>query len=416
MDKQIKNTAKIKRRIIWSSAGVLITALIVYQLAFADHSSKLNVDRDKCTISPVLNDEFQDYMSANGIVEPIRTIFLDPNEGGRIDEVLIEEGNMVQEGDVILKLSNANLRLQIAQTEAQFAEQENRLRDTRIMMEQQKLQIRREMLELANMLRQTKRNFDRNNVFYSQELVSEEDYLLAKEAYELALKRYETTLERATNDSLFRVNQIEKMQRTLDRVEGNLAIVNEKIASLNLRAPVTGLLATLEADVGQVIQRGQRIGQVHDLSSYLVTAMIDEHFLDRIRKELSANFDRNNKTYFLEIEKVYPQVRSGQFKIDLIFTDSLPGNIRTGQQYRMKIELGTPKVSLMLPWGGWYASTGGQWVYVLEEDETYAYLRRITTGRKNPRYYEIIEGLEEGEKVITSGYDNFNENDKLIFR
>lgn len=415
MDKQIKNTAKIRRTIIWSSTGVIIVALVIYQLAFADHSSKFNVDRDKLTISVVVEDEFQDYMSSQGYVEPIETVFLDPDDGGRIDRILIEEGNMIEEGDIILELSNANLRLQVAQAQAQFAEQENRLRDTKLMMVQQKLEVDRQILNYSNLLHQSDRNYRRNKIFYDKEMVSEEEFLVAKESYELALKNYEITLERAKGDSISREGQVKKMERTLKNIEGNLEIVKDKIAGLKVKAPISGLLATLNAEVGQVVGRGTQLGQVHDLSAYQIRALIDEHFLDRIRKGLNANFERNNFTFQLVIKKVYPEVRNGQFRIDLDFRDSIPSNIRTGQQYRMKIELGQPKTSLLLPQGGFYASTGGQWVYVLSEDETYAYKRDISTGRKNPRYFEIIEGLKPGEKVITSSYDNFGDNDKLIF-
>jgi len=415
MDRQIKNTAKTRRTIIWSSAGLIIIALIVYQLAFADHSSKFNVDIDKITLFEVVESEFQDYMSARGIVEPIETVFLDPDDGGRIDRILIEEGNMVEKGDIILELSNANLLLEVARAQAQFAEQENRLRDTKLMMEQQKLEVDRLILITNNELNQSERNFERQKIFYSQELVSEEEYLVAKESYDLALKTYEITMERARGDSISREGQVEKMQQTLNNIEGNLEIVMDKIAGLKVKAPISGLLATLNAEVGQVVGRGNQLGQVHDLSSYQITTLIDEHFLDRIRKGLYSSFERNNIKYNLVIKKVYPEVRSGQFRIDLDFRDSVPANIRTGMQYQMKVELGQPKISILLPQGGFYASTGGQWVYVLSEDETYAYKRDISTGRKNPKYYEILEGLVVGEKVITSSYDNFGDNDKLIF-
>ena len=351
MDKQIKNTAKVRRRIIWISASTLITALIVYQLAFADHSSKLNIDIEKHTVNEVITGEFQDYITQTARVEPIKTVFIDPDEGGRVDEILIEEGNMVKEGDIIIRLSNANLRLQVAQAQAQFAEQENRLRDTEIMMEQQKIQIKREVTTTTNALNQTKRNYDRNKVFYNKKLISEEDFLISKEAYELSLTTYNIVLERKEQDSLFRGNQITKMQTALDRIEGNLEIVNDKIKSLNVKAPVDGLLSALNAEIGQQIMRGNRIGQVHVLDNYKMTALIDEHFIDRIAVNLNASFDRNNNNYKLYIKKVYPQVNAGQFKIDLVFNDTIPPNIRTGAQERLKIELGEPGIGNITTYG-----------------------------------------------------------------
>ncbi|MFC2118109.1 efflux RND transporter periplasmic adaptor subunit [Bacteroidota bacterium] len=417
MDKQIKNTAKIKRRIIWISAGTLITALIVYQLAFADHSSKLNIDIEKHTVAEVIFDEFQDFMTQTGRVEPIKTVLIDAEEGGRVDEILIEEGNMVSKGDVILRLSNADLLLRVAQAQSSFAEQGNRLRDTKIMMEQQKLTLKTQIMSVQKQLNTNQRNYKRSKVFYDQKLISEEEYLVAKEEYNLSLNTYNTILERQKQDSLFRENQVATMQSALDRIENNLEIVTDKIASLNVKAPVDGLLATLNAEIGQqIVGRGTSIGQVHVLTNYKMSALIDEHFIDRIREGLNASYDRNDKDYHLIIDKVYPEVRGGQFQIDLIFTDTIPPNIRTGQQERLKIELGDPSMATLLPMGAFFTSTGGQWVYVVSEDGTYAYRRDITVGRKNPRYYEITAGLDPGEKVITSGYNNFNENDKLIFK
>lgn len=416
MDRIIENKSKKRKKILWISGGILVTLLVVYQLVWADHSSKLNVDRDKITISEVVEEDFLDYMTATGTVEPIATIYLDAIEGGRVEQILIEEGSMVKAGDVILRLSNPDLNLRILTNQASLAEQENRLRDTKIMMEQQRIELRRQIIQLEFDQSRLKREFSRNQTFYEKGLISEEEYLLSNENFKLSEQTLQLFKERASQDSIFRATQVKNLEEALDRMHDNLALVKEKLESLNVKAPVDGQLGTLDAEIGQTIVNGFRLGQINVLDDYKVMAPLDEHWIDRIRVGLDGTLERNNQSFNLRITKVYPEVRNGRFEVDMEFKDEKPDNIRTGQTYRIKVELGVPEKAIQILKGGFYSTTGGQWIYVVDPSGEFATKRTITTGKMNPRYYEIIEGLQAGEKVIISNYDTFGDNDKLILK
>ncbi|MCD6346202.1 MAG: HlyD family efflux transporter periplasmic adaptor subunit, partial [Bacteroidales bacterium] len=299
MDRIIKNKNKQRRRIVLIAGATIVVAIVIYQLFWADHSTKLNVDRDKITISTVVEKNFLDYMTATGEVEPISTIFLDAIEGGRIEKILIEEGSMLKKGDVILQLSNPDLNLRILTSQANLAEQENRLRDTKLMMEQQRIDLRRQIIQLQFDNIRLKREFDRNKVFISKGLISKEEHLLSKENYELSEQTLVLFNERAKQDSIFRATQVDNLENALNRMHDNLSLVKEKLESLNIKAPVSGQLGSLNAKIGQTISNGYRIGQINVLDDYKVMAPIDEHWIDRIKKGLKGTLDRNNQTFDL---------------------------------------------------------------------------------------------------------------------
>jgi HlyD family secretion protein len=416
MDRVIENKAKKRRKYYWIGGSTIVVALLVWQIFFADHSSKLNVDAERVTIVEVVEQEFLDYMNANGAVEPISTIYLDAVEGGRIEEILIEEGNMVKDGDVILVLSNPDLNLRILTNQANLAEQENRLRDTKIMMEQQRIELRRQIIQLEYDLIRLDRDYKNNSGLFKKGLIAEQEYLLSKENFELSNKTITLFKERSSQDSVFRATQVVNLENALDRMRENLELVKEKLESLKLRAPVNGQLGALNADIGQNVAMGFRLGQINVLDDYKVAAQVDQHWIDRIKKNLAATIDRNNKQFNLKITKVYPEVRNGQFQVDLVFTSEKPENIRAGQTYRISIELGQPQIKIQIPQGGFFSTTGGQWIYVVDPSGQFAEKRSIRTGKENPRYYEILEGLEAGEKVINSSYSTFGNNDKLILK
>ncbi len=416
MDRAIENKAKKRRKYYWIGGSVLILGLLIWQIFFADHSSKLNVDADRLTIVEVVEQEFLDYMNANGTVEPITTIYLDAVEGGRIEEILIEEGNMVKEGDVILVLSNPDLNLRILTNQASLAEQENRLRDTKLLMEQQRIELRRQIIQIEYDLIRLNRDYKNNSGLFEKGLIAEQEFLLSKENYELANQTITLFKEKSSQDSVFRETQVKNLEDALDRMRENLYLVKEKLESLKIKAPVTGQLGALNAEIGQTVALGFRLGQINVLDDYKIAALVDQHWIDRIRKELAGTLDRNNQVFKLVITKVYPEVRNGQFQVDLVFIGEKPENIRAGQTYRINIELGQPETKIQVPKGGFFSTTGGQWIYVVDPSGQFAEKRSIRTGRENPRYYEILEGLESGEKVINSSYSTFGDNDKLILK
>lgn len=416
MDKAIIDKRWIKPKHWKIIIPVVLVLSMILLIAFRDKASVLRVDREKLSIEETFYGPFQDYISVMGEVEPISMVYMDAIEGGMVEDILIEEGTMVHRGDIILRLSNNNLNLSILDSEAQLAEKSNFLRDTRINMEQQKLNTQRELLQLDYDLIQKKRKLDQNSVLYADELISKEDYMRAKEDYDLAVKLKSLTMERYRQDSIFRSNQIEKITLNLESMQRNLDLIYQRQENLNVKAPVDGQLGLLDAMLGQSINHGQRIGQINVLTSYRIKANIDQHYIDRVKQGLTASFERQNDTFHLKLVKIYPEVREEQFQTDLLFTGPLPQNIRAGQTYHLSLQLGETQEFVQISRGGFFQSTGGQWVYVLSPDQTMAYRKNIRLGRQNPRYYEVMEGLEPGEKVIISGYEMFGENDKLVFK
>lgn len=416
MDRPIEKKKGLQLKHIGYLGLALALVSLIYMAFFADRTSTYKVEKDKLIIESVTEDQFNDYITVPGTVEPISTIFLDAQEGGRVEEKLIEEGSMVKKGDIILRLSNPDLHLNILDSEAQLAEKENFLRNTQIAMEQDRLQIKRELLNLKYDIERKERNYQQNVILMKDNLISREDFIRSKEDVDMSRQSKELFIERQKQDSVFRSVQVDNMVNNLANMRKNLNLVRERVENLNVRATVDGQLGLLVPEIGQSITRGANMGQINVLTSYKVTAQIDEHYIDRVRTSLTAKLDRQSHLYDLTVRRVYPEVRNGTFKIDMIFRDSMPDNIRTGQTYYISLQLGQPKVSVLVPIGGFFQETGGQWIFVLDPTESFAFKRNISIGRKNPKYYEVLEGLQPGEKVIVSGYETFGKNEKLILK
>lgn len=394
--------------------GAVVVAFVLY-LAFRDDSKTMRVDKELITISSVRNDQFNDYIRVSGQVHPMTTIQLSPTEGGNVEQILIEEGSMVRKGETILILSNDNLDLQILNAEAELAEKENILRNTLISMEQQKLSVRNDELTLDLEVRRCKRDYEQKSALYADRLISREEYLKAEEDYDLAQKRFELVKNRAIQDSLYRSVEVVQMQESLDNMRLNMQMIRGRKANLNIKAPIDGELGLLDVVLGQSISAGTKIGQINSVGDYKVEAQIDEHYIDRVIAGLNADFERQGENYSVVIRKVYPEVRDGKFQADFKFDEQQPDNIRTGQTYYLNLQLGQSEQSIIVPRGSFYQKTGGKWIYVLNEDGSKAVKREIKIGRQNPQYYEVLEGLKAGEKVITSSYDNYGDCDVLVF-
>jgi HlyD family secretion protein len=416
MDKPIaKKTGIQKKHFGYLGIGIAMIVLI-YMAFFADRTSTYKVEKDKLIIETVIEDQFNDYITVPGTVEPITIILLDAQEGGRVEEKLIEEGAMVKKGDIILRLSNPDLHLNILDSEAQLAEKENFLRNTQVTMEQERLSIKRELVSLKYDIERRVRNYNQNEILMKDNLISREEFIRSKEDLDMARQSRDLFIERYRQDSIFRSVQVSTITSNLENMRKNLQLVRERAENLNVRAPVDGQLGLLVPEIGQSIQRGANMGQINVLTSYKVTAQIDEHYIDRVKTQLTATLDRQGKEYNLLVKRVYPEVRNGTFEIDMTFRDTMPDNIRTGQTYYISLQLGQPKVSVLVPIGGFFQETGGQWIFVLDPTESFAFKRNISIGRKNPKYYEVLEGLQPGEKVIVSGYETFGKNEKLILK
>ena len=394
--------------------GALLLVFVIYLIARPNNKT-LRVDKDTVTISSAVKGEFNDYIRISGRVQPMTTIQLSPQEGGIVEKILIEEGSPVKAGDAILILNNDNLDLQILNSEAELAEKENILRNTQIQMEQQKLDVRQNVLEYGMQVDRLRRAYEQQKALYEDKLIAKEEYLKAEEDYQLALQKYNLMTERSRQDSLYRGTQIDRMEESLENMQLNMSMIRRRKSNLIVKAPIDGELGLLDVVLGQSIAAGTKIGQINSVGTYKVEAQIDEHYIDRVIAGLEATFERQGETYSTVIRKVYPEVRDGKFKADFKFGGEQPDNIRAGQTYYLNLQLGQPEEAVIIPRGTFYQKSGGKWIYVVNKEGTKAVKREIRIGSQNPQYYEVLEGLEPGERVITSGYDTYGDSDVLVF-
>ena len=401
-----------KRGIPYLAGAVLL--IFVVWLLVRGTSSRLRIDARTISVGEVARGEFNDYIRVTGQVQPITTVQLSPLEAGVVERLVVEEGASVHKGDVLVELSNTSLTLEILNSEAELAEKQNILRNTLISMEQQKLDLRLDKVQLDLDVERKRRTWQQNEELYRNNLIAREDWLQSKEDYELAAKKRELNIERQVQDSLYRTVQIEQMEDNLANMKRNMELIRQRIGNLQVKSPIDGEVGLLDVVLGQSVTSGQKIGQVNDLSDYKVEAQIDESYIDRVRAGLDATFERQDTAFTMRLRKVYPEVRNGQFRADFTFVGAHPRNIRSGQTYYLHLELGQPTDAVIIPRGSFYQSTGGAWIYVLAPEGDRAYKRQIRIGRQNPQYYEVLEGLEPGERVIVSGYENYGDNDVLI--
>ena len=392
-----------------------IMAAFIISLIFRDDASTLRVNGESLSISEVREGEFNDYIRLSGQVQPMTTIQVSPRESGIVEDILIEEGSKVQAGDIIIRLGNDDLDLEILNSEANLAEKENALRNTMIQMEQEKMQLSLNILELKTEVQRKERALKSQKRLFDDGLIGKEEYLRSAEDYILFRKKLEVTIARAEQDSLYRNVQIKQMKESLENMKLNMQRIRMRKKHLEVKAPINGELGLLEVTLGESISSGRKIGQINALDSYKIEALIDEHYIDRVSAGLSATFERQNETFDAVIRKVYPEVRDGKFKADFRFSGEQPHNIRTGQTYYLNLQLAQPEKAILIHRGTFYQKTAGKWIYVVAPEGGKAVKREIRIGRQNPQFYEVLEGLEPGEKVITSGYDNFGDNEVLIF-
>lgn len=416
MDTLIEKKKGLKRKHIpYIIAGLLLT-LAAGWLFFGNQTRRVRVDRSTLNIQPVVKGLFNDYMRVNGQVLPIRTVQLSAMEGGMVAEKIVEEGATVEQGEVIVRLTNPMLNLSILDSEAQLAEKQNFLRNTLLDMEQNGLSLKKDQLQFDIEVGRQKRRFEQYERLYGEKLVSREEYLQAKEEYELILNKRDIVVESRKQDSIYRNVQVRQLEESLDNMQRNLVLVRQRGEDLNVKAPVSGQLGLLDVEIGQSISAGTRIGQINVLSDFKVEASIDEHYIDRVREGLNAIFERQDKNYALRVRKVYPEVRDKQFKTDFVFEGERPDNIRTGQTYYINLQLGQPVDAVLIPRGAFYQSTGGQWIFVITPDGKKAVRRNVQIKRQNPMCYEVISGLEPGEEVVISSYERFADAGELILK
>lgn len=415
MDRQIEKKSFLRRYAWYIAAAAALAALLVW-IVLGTTANTMTVDASDITISDVTRGKFDDYVRLNGQVLPIQVVQISPEEGGIVREKVVEEGTRVRKGDVILRLSNSNLDLQILNAEAELAEKQNLLRNTQVAMQQDRLNNRTEQATLDTDCDRKRRAYEQNARLYKERLISKEVYLQSREDYNLALRKQSLISQRLKQDSLYRHVQMAQMEDNLDNMRKNVLLVRDRKNKLEVRSAIDGELGLLDVELGQNIAAGQNIGQINDLSDFKVQAQIDEHYIDRVRPGLSASFSRDGKTYLLRVRKVYPEVRNGTFRTDFVFVGERPAQMRSGQTFYVELALGKSQQATLIPRGTFFQTTGGNWIFVLDKSGRKAYRRNISIARQNPQYYEVTDGLEPGERVITSGYEAFKDNDVLVIK
>ncbi len=415
MDRQIEKKSFLRRYAWYIAAAAALAALLVW-IVLGTTANTTTVDASDITISDVTRGKFDDYVRLNGQVLPIQVVQISPEEGGIVREKVVEEGTRVRKGDVILRLSNSNLDLQILNAEAELAEKQNLLRNTQVAMQQDRLNNRTEQATLDTDCDRKRRAYEQNARLYKERLISKEVYLQSREDYNLALRKQSLISQRLKQDSLYRHVQMAQMEDNLDNMRKNVLLVRDRKNKLEVRSAIDGELGLLDVELGQNIAAGQNIGQINDLSDFKVQAQIDEHYIDRVRPGLSASFSRDGKTYLLRVRKVYPEVRNGTFRTDFVFVGERPAQMRSGQTFYVELALGKSQQATLIPRGTFFQTTGGNWIFVLDKSGRKAYRRNISIARQNPQYYEVTDGLEPGERVITSGYEAFKDNEVLVIK
>lgn len=413
---------KIKPKKFWTTQRIgiiagstLLVAFLVYQFFFADKRSKLNVEQDKLTVSTVKTGRFDEFIVVTGVVQPLKTIQLDAIVGGYVTEKLIEGGNMVKQGDILLRLENQNLKLSFLQSETEASRLVNDLQITRQNLKIARFNLQKTLSDLDFQLDQAKDAHDRNTKLYKDKVIPEADFLKTKRDYEKLVRQREIEIESQKYQEENARMTITQLEGTLANTQKNVSLWRQTLDNLVVKAPVSGLLSSMNVEVGSNINQGQNIGQIDDLNGFKMRVSVDEHYISRIFAGLQGSMEFNGKDYGLKIIKIYPEVLSGRFEVDMQFDKGAPELIKRGQSAPIRLQLGQPSEATLLPVGGFFSETGGNWVYVVGDDGKRAAKRSITLGRKNPEYFEVLEGLKPGEKVITSSYENFGDNEVLEF-
>jgi HlyD family secretion protein len=416
MDRIIPKKRWTPKRIAWISGATIFVFLLIYGLLTVGGSSNLRIEANKLTISEVELGDFQEFIAVSGTIVPIKTFYLDATQGGTVMQVFLEEGSYLNVGDRILQLDNTDIHLDVMYREAQLFEQMNNLRNTRLLMEQNTLMLRADILEIDRQIREAKRKQQQCVKLKEKGLISQNEFEQAQDEYEYWNRKRELTLETQKQDSTLRAIQISQLEASINRMQANLKIIKQKLEKLVLTAPIAGHLTSLNAEVGQLKAPGERLGQIDVLEGFKISANVDEYYISRISTGQEGEVKIAGKTYRVVSSKVYPEVKDGRFQVDMEFVDAEPEGIRRGQSVQIRLALGELSQAVMLARGGFYNDTGGNWAYVLDNSGKYATKRKIRLGRYNTQVYEVLEGLEPGEKVITSSYDNFGDFDRLTFK
>lgn len=416
MDRKIKKKKWPAKRIITYAAAGTFIILVLYMLIFKMSKSTLNVKAERLTISTVIRGPFQEYIPVQGNVLPILQHFLTADEGGRVEEIYVEAGTLVEKGDKILKLANTNLIINIMLREAEIFRASDNLRSTRLSMEQYRLRLSQDLADIESRLQQQKRVYERYSQLVKDDLISQHDYEIEKDRYDYLVKLKELTITSQKSDLKFRQAQVDALEDSLERMQSNLEILKSKQDNLTIKAPISGLLTALSAEIGETKGAGQQFGQIDVLEGFRVRADIDEHYIARIELNRTGQYEFAGQKGKVVVTRIYPEVRDNKFDVDMEFVDKEPVGIKRGLTLHIRLELGDIEEALLLARGGFSQTTGANWAYVLDETGGFAEKRRIKINRQNPDFFEVMEGLEPGDRVITSSYASFGNMERLVLK
>lgn len=416
MDQKIENSGRKWKYIIISSIAVIIICVAIWSVISLNGDRSFRVQADTLTLAKVTTGIFEDYIPIRGSIVPRTTVFLDAIEGGRVDRVYAEDGDVLNKGDLIVSLTNSSLQLQVTNSEAQVAEQLNNMRTIELSMEQNRLNNARTIVDIEHKIKtlesdlQGDRQLGELGFLSKKALVDKENELIYQQNLLKLSKESQKTDERLQRQ------QLEAQRTASERLEKNLITARKNLEDLNIKAPITGKLSGFDAEVGQNIMPGVRIGQIDIPDQFKLQADIDEFYINRVDTGQSVSYQHNGIEYKAEIKKLYPQVKDGKFQIDIEFTDKEPPALRRGQTLQAKLTLGDESEAVLIPNGSFYQDTGGNWIFVVSEDGSEAVKRNVVLGRRNSSFIEVTEGLEPGEQVVVSSYSGFSEIERLKIR
>jgi len=414
VDRVIAKKKWTTKRLLTIGGITALVLLIGSSYYFTSGKSKLNVDTERITISEVKNGPFQEFIPVNGVVMPITTIYLDANEGGRVDQKFVEDGTVMKKGDPIMKLANTDLELSLVNQETSVFNLLTQMQISRNAAQQNTISKLNQMADVDNAFKESERLYLLNKHLYEQKAIGLQEFKQSQIAYDYQVKRKKLTLQILKQDSVSTKQEVNQAKQSFDRTQNALAVMRQKVGDLIVRAPVDGQLTSLDAEIGQNKHQGERLGQIDVLSGFKVRVDVDEHYISRIFTGLTGDFDFSDKTYKLKIKKVFTQVTNGRFQVDMEFVGKVPEGIRRGQTLQIRLALGDETKALLLAKGGFYQQTGGNWIFKVSEDGKTAYKVDVQLGRQNPDYYEILQGLKPGDKVVTSSYENYGTMQELV--
>ena len=414
MDVLIKKKKWTTKRIVSLAMGALIVVLVGASYFSTNGKAKLNVDTNKITISSVTKGNFQEFIPLDGVVLPIKTIYLDATEGGTVQQILVEDGAKLKAGTPIVQLANTDLQLEMMNRETAVFDLINNMNTTRNQMQQNRILQLNQLADIDYNLREAQRLYDMNKKLYDEKVVPKQEYLQAKYKYDYQVRKRQLTLRTLQQDSINMSQQLAQMKESVGRMQNNLALMRKKMDDLLVKAPVEGQITSLNAEIGESKTRGQRLGQIDVLDGFKVRANIDQHYIARVFSGQKATFNFADKDYELSIKKVFTQVTNGQFQVDMEFVGEVPKGIRRGQSLQLRLALSDQKQAVMVPRGGFYQKTGGNWIFKLDASGNKAYRTEIRLGSQNPEYFEVISGLNPGDKVVTSSYENYEDMGELV--